>query len=169
MRLHTTRRFLLSALLALIVLAGCTFSPPGAAQPETTEAPAPTPPFPFLPEETTVCQTTADQVCVFLPANTEIQGLLLRGDAHRGWMTTFYPDGQLAEGWLAQPTDVQSVPCMAASFWTEVRGDGAVIQFHPNGRLARCKAAQDFTLQGRRFKRGDIVRLDSSGKIVASD
>ena len=120
----------------------------------------------FLPDGTIIHKRTKDKIYCFLPHNTKIQGLLCRGDKHRGWETVFYVNGKLALAWLAKPEDIQGVPCASASFWTELFGRNAAVSFHANGKLARCKLARDATIDGHAFKKGDHVRFDSKGKLI---
>ena len=120
----------------------------------------------FLPKGTIIHKRTKHKVYCFLPRNTEIQGILCRGDRHRGWETVFYVNGKLAEAWLARTEEIQGVPCMKASFWTEVFGGDAAVYFHPNGKLAKCKLARDAIINGHAFEKGDHVRFDSEGKLI---
>ncbi len=122
--------------------------------------------LPFLPEGTIMHKRTNDKIYCFLPHNTEIQGLLCRGDRHRGWETVFYVNGKLAKAWLARTEELQGVPCKAASFWTELVGGGAAVYCHDNGKLARCKLAKDTTIDGHAFKKGDPVRFDREGRLI---
>ena len=120
----------------------------------------------FLPQGTIIHKRTKDKIYCFLPHNTKIQGILCRGDKHRGWETVFYANGKLAKAWLARTEEIQGVPCKAASFWTELLGGGAAVDFHDNGKLARCKLAKGITIEGHAFKKGDHVRFDRQGKLV---
>ena len=120
----------------------------------------------FLPQGTIIHKRTDDKIFCFLPRNTEIQGILCRGDSHRGWETAFYRNGKLALAWLARTEEIQGVPCMKASFWTEIFGGGAAVHFHDNGRLAKCKLARDAIIQGHTFKKGDHVSFDREGKLI---
>ena len=122
--------------------------------------------LPTLPKGAIIHKVTEDKVYCFLPANTLIQGILCRGDKHRGWETVFYRNGKLALVWPARDTEIQGVPCRAASFWTEVSGGSARVTFYPNGRLKSCKLAKDCTIQGHRLKKGEHVEFNSKGKLL---
>lgn len=54
---------------------------------------------------------------------------------------------------------------MAATLFTEVFGGGAGVQFHPNGRLARCKLAEDLIVEGTAFKKGDRLWFTEEGQL----
>ena len=120
----------------------------------------------FLPKGTIINKRTKDKIYCFLPRNTEIQGILCRGDRHRGWETVLYVNGKLLKAWLARTEEIQGVPCMKATFWTEFLGGDAAVYFHSNGKLAKCKLARDVTINGHRFKKGDHVCFDSEGKLI---
>lgn len=123
----------------------------------------------FLPEGTIIHKRTKDKIYCFLLHNSEIQGILCRGDKHRGWETVFYVNGKLAEAWLARTEEIQGVPCMAASFRTEILRSffgSARVNFHDNGTLKRCKLAKDTTIESHAFKKGDIVQFDREGKLI---
>ena len=120
----------------------------------------------FLPKGTIISRQTQDKIYCFLPRNTMIQGLLCRGDKHRGWETVFYRNGKLAMAWLARTEEIQGVPCMAASFWTEVFRGKAAVHFYDNGKLERCKLAKDVTIEGHAFKKGEHVSFDREGKLI---
>lgn len=119
----------------------------------------------FLPKGTTICAHEDNRIICFLPRNTEIQGILCRGHKH-DWQTVFYTNGKLALAWLAQNEEIQGVLCKKASFWTEIFGGSAKVQFHDNGKLSRCKLAKDFSIEGQTFKKGDIVYFDREGKLI---
>ena len=120
----------------------------------------------FLPEGTIIHKRTKDKIYCFLPRNIEIQGILCRGDSNRGWETEFYSNGKLAKAWPAKTEEIQGIPCMEASFWTEVFGRDAAVYFYPNGKLAKCKLAKDTTIDGHAFEKGDHVRFDQEGKLI---
>lgn len=100
----------------------------------------------------------------FLPCDAPIQGLLCRG-AGNNFMNSFHPSGKLRLAWLAQTEEIQEVPCASAGILSEILGARAGVWFHENGSLARCKAARDFTIQGREFEEGDHVNLDLEGNL----
>jgi hypothetical protein len=105
---------------------------------------------------------------VFLRKTTTIQGHRCRGQGH-GWMTHFYPNGQLRLCWLSQDEMIQNAPCARATFSGEFFGRHyATSEFHENGALASCRAAKDVEIGGIRFKAGNRISLDPSGTPVPS-
>ncbi len=122
----------------------------------------------FLPEGSIFHFRSNDTVYCFLPQDMEVQGIFCRGGGH-DWHTGFYMNGQLALIWPARDQEIQGWPCRAASFWTEAfRGiwGSARVRFHENGRLKRCKLAEDISIGERCFNKGDIVRFDCEGRIT---
>jgi len=103
----------------------------------------------------------------FLPRDSVIQGHRCKGSGH-SYMTAFQPGGALELCWLAEDETIHGVPCMQASFLSEVFGGGAGTYFHEDGTVARCKLAADTTISGRSLHRGDHVALDRAGKLVES-
>ncbi|UCE23880.1 MAG: hypothetical protein JSU74_11355 [Candidatus Zixiibacteriota bacterium] len=102
----------------------------------------------------------------FLPEDTYIQGHLCKGRGH-SWSTAFHPNGRLKLAWLGKDEIIQGIPCAEASFWGDVFGGGAGTYFHDNGNLSRCRLADDIVIEGHAFEKGDHVRLDRDGKLVA--
>lgn len=100
---------------------------------------------------------------VFLSQDTKVRNLTCRGGGH-SYMTAFYGSGKLRLCWLAADQDVDGVPCMRASFWSDVFGGGVGTYFHENGRLSKCKLNRGFTIDGRSFERGDHIALDANGR-----
>lgn len=120
--------------------------------------------FPFLPTGAIIHGRKGHQIFCFLPKNMEIQGVVCRGHKY-DWETGFYTNGKLSLAWLPHDQVIQGVPCMKATFWTEVLGKSAKVLFWGNGQLKRCKAAKDCVIQGHAFKKGDIIRFDEQGKL----
>ena len=108
----------------------------------------------------------------FLQQNTMIQGHLCRGESH-GFMTDFHPNGQLKTAWLARDEIIQGIPCAKFKFlsavmgWLEDSGKDGSTKFHENGLLRYCALSENFTIEGQRFRRGDVVRFDRDGKVIA--
>ncbi len=110
----------------------------------------------------------------FLRKTTEIQGYLCRGEGH-GFMTRFYPNGQIRTAWLAEDQIIQGTPCAKFRFLAALIGwaQGGVgykngsTGFHENGMLRYCELSENFTIEGKRFRRGDVLRFDQDGKLVA--
>lgn len=103
---------------------------------------------------------------VFLSANTRLDSMLVHGSGHN-WMTTFHPNGRLKTIWLAEDIVIGEVPVRKATFWRAVR-QRAETRFHSNGQLALAWLSRDTMIQGKSYKKGDSVRFDSTGGVVAS-
>ncbi len=121
--------------------------------------------FPFLPQGAIIHVRKGNQIFCFLPKNMKIQGVICRGH-DKDWETGFYTNGKLSLAWLPHDQVIQGVPCMKATFWTEVLGKSAKVLFWDNGQLKRCKAAKNCVIQGHAFKKGDIVRFDKQGRLI---
>lgn len=102
----------------------------------------------------------------FLQQTTEIQGHLCRGQSH-GFMTGFHPNGQLKTAWLAEDEVIQEIPCAKFRFLSVIFGGGDGTYFHENGKLKFCTLSEDFTIDGRELERGDHLRFDEEGKLIA--
>lgn len=109
----------------------------------------------------------------FLRETTEIQGYLCKGEGH-GFMTRFYPNGQLKTAWLAEDQIIQGIPCAKFRFlsaligWVEDKGEkNGSTGFHENGLLRKCELSENFTIEGQSFRRGDAVRFGQDGKLLA--
>jgi hypothetical protein len=105
-----------------------------------------------------------------LPENTVIEGHLCLGKGNN-WSTGFHPNGQLRLAWLARDEEIQGVPCMAAGGVLRAIGKALVgrnqggVFFHENGNLSSALVARDCVVQGRAFKRGELIRLDRDGNV----
>ena len=105
-----------------------------------------------------------------LPENTVIEGHLCLGKG-TNWSTGFYPNGQLRLAWLARDEEIQGVPCMSAGGVLRAIGKALVgrnqggVFFHENGNLSSALVARDCVVQGRAFKRGELIRLDRDGNV----
>ena len=107
---------------------------------------------------------------VFPGRDTKINGYPCRGGGGaEGPSTALYPSGKFKTCWLAADVVVDGIPCMHASFLSDVFTGAADTDFHENDKLKGCKLSRDTTLEGRVFNRGDRVRLDVSGKLTGSD
>ena len=105
-----------------------------------------------------------------LQKDTEIQGYLTRGEGH-GFMTEIHPKGQVKTVYLAADQVIQGIPCakfrfLSAVFWP-VHGKNGGTYFHENGQLKYCELSKNYSIEGQRFRRGDAVRFDQDGKLVA--
>ena len=102
----------------------------------------------------------------FLQRDTEIQGHLCKGRSDN-WSTAFHPNGELKLAWLAKDEIIQDVPCASVSFWKDAFGSGAGTYFFADGKLRGCKLAQDATVGGLSFRKGDHVAFEENGKVKA--
>jgi hypothetical protein len=95
-------------------------------------------------------------VCLF-PHDVEIQGYLCRGNRRGGFMTAFYPYGQLHWFYSREPVVVDGVTCKDSLF--------EAIYLHPNGRLKQCKLDKVVIIDGMEYPRGLIISFDQEGKV----
>lgn len=106
----------------------------------------------------------------FLQEDTDIQGYLCRGDGH-GFMTEFHPNGQVRRAYLAEDQVIQGIPCSKFRFisavFNQIHGKNGNTSFHENGQLRYCELSENFSIEGERFRRGDAIRFDRDGKLVA--
>ncbi len=105
-----------------------------------------------------------------LPEDTLIEGHLCRGKGTH-WSTGFHPNGRLRVAWLARDEEIQGVPCLSAGGVLRTIGKALVrrnqggVFFHENGNLSSALVARDCIVQGRAFKRGELIRLDRDGNV----
>lgn len=98
----------------------------------------------------------------WLESNTVLDGHRCRGDGYKSWSTRFYPSGRLASCYLAQDTTIAGAPCMAGSFWREVRGGSrTTLYLYGDGQLKRCQASRSTQEGMRAVKRWDVITRDS--------
>ena len=122
------------------------------------EAVAPAGSFIFLKED-------GSPSYVFLSRDTEIHGHTCRGVSH-DLMTSFYPGGQLKVCWLASDQEIHGVPCAQTTFAGKiVSGTDTATLFYENGELRSCRVSRDATIQGRKYRRGDLIFLEPGGKV----
>jgi hypothetical protein len=99
----------------------------------------------------------------WLPQNHVLSGHVCRGEGYRKWSVRFHPDGALKLCFLPETTTIEGVPCLHGTFWNELRGGGnTAVHFHTNGWLARCQVARASTVDGRQYKKWEVVVRDSS-------
>jgi hypothetical protein len=104
----------------------------------------------------------------WLSIDVELSGHRCRGDGYKKWSVRFHPGGALKSCYLPQPTVIDGVPCIDGSFWNEIRGgQKSAALFHPDGRLARCQAAREFTANGTRYPKWSVIAHDSTGKQIS--
>lgn len=106
----------------------------------------------------------------FLREDVNIQGVDCSGDNNNGFMTGFYPNGQLRMAWLTKDQEIQGIPCSKFRFFSALfvvfHHKNGGTYFHENGQLKYCELSKDFTIQGKDFKRYDAVRFDEHGTLV---
>jgi hypothetical protein len=115
-----------------------------------------------VPEGSTISLREDKPAFAFLSRDTRIDGYTCRGGGH-DWGTAFYPSGKLKICWLSSDEEVQGVPCMRASFFSDVFNGTVGVHFYENGKLRTCKVARDAIVQDRKFRRGDHIFLDGNG------
>lgn len=105
-----------------------------------------------------------------LPEDTLIEGHLCRGKGTH-WSTGFHPNGRLRVAWLARDEEIQGVPCLSTGGVLRTIGKALVrrnqggVFFHENGNLSSALVARDCVVQGRAFKRGELIQLDRDGNV----
>ncbi|HBN45166.1 MAG: hypothetical protein QGH91_05570 [Candidatus Marinimicrobia bacterium] len=112
--------------------------------------------------------TNGDMDWVFLPEDMVIQGYLCRGGGH-AFQTSFHPNGQLKTAWLAADEIIQGIPCAKFRFLTAVfaglHGKNGGTTFHDNGQLSYCELSQQYVIEGKKFKKGAVVKFAADGKL----
>lgn len=128
-----------------------------------------------LPAQATLFFDSAGRVRHFwLLAEATLQGHRLRGmgtaySGHLGHM--LHANGNLRAAWLAGEEVIDRIPCASRlpvfrGAWHAVRlGAQAMVWFHPDGRLRQAMLARDATVQGRAFKKGEVVSLRKDGTL----
>lgn len=96
-------------------------------------------------------------VCLF-PYDVEVQGYRCRGNRRGGFMTAFYPYGQLHWFYSREPVEVDGVTCKDSL--TEA------IYLHPDGRLQQCKLEKAIKIEGVEYQKGFIIQFDRAGKAI---
>jgi len=106
----------------------------------------------------------------WLSRNTILAGHLCKGTGYKGYSTRFREDGSLRLCFLAEDTEINGVPCIHGSFWTEIRGGTmTAATFHRDGSLAGCQASRTFTANGVRYRKWNRIARDSVGIIRRVD
>lgn len=107
----------------------------------------------------------------WLPKDTILQGHLVRGQDD-GAGNRLHPNGKLLAIWLAQDEVIDGIPCTSSGnvlrmgFGVIRLGTQRMAWFYDNGRLQQAMLAQDLTLQGHSFKKGDVVSLSRDGTVI---
>jgi hypothetical protein len=104
----------------------------------------------------------------WLPADTEIQGHLVRGQDD-GAGARLHPNGRLLAIWLAKEEVINGVPCTSSANVLRMGlgvirlGTKRMAWFRPDGRLQQCMLSRDITLDGHPMHKGDVLSLDVNG------
>jgi hypothetical protein len=101
----------------------------------------------------------------FLPRNFEIKGHIFRKG--QGWMTEFYPDGELESGGLVNIEVIDGIPCehAPASFWhIQPRS-----HFYKDGKLKSAVVAYTFRYRGQIIEQGRQIELRPDGSFFLGD
>jgi pimeloyl-ACP methyl ester carboxylesterase len=110
----------------------------------------------------------------FLSTDTLIQGRLCHSKRDDGFGDFLYPSGKLREVSLAQDVEIDGVPCTSSQnplrmgIRVLVYALDSCAWFYENGHLEQGLVSRDCTIEGRKFKRGDIVRLTPEGTLDAT-
>jgi hypothetical protein len=96
-------------------------------------------------------------VCAF-PRDVEIQGHRCRGGmgGSEGVQSAFYPSGALKQFFVREPERIDGILC-------ETRLFKPGILLYENGHLRSATLAEDCTVDGTLFHKGDLIRLTPAG------
>lgn len=98
----------------------------------------------------------------WLERDTPLAGHTCHGAGYKAWSTRFAPSGALASCYLAHDTIIDGVPCMAGSFWRELRGGArTTLYVWGDGHLKRCQLSRAATVNGQPLKKWAVVTRDS--------
>ncbi len=109
----------------------------------------------------------------WLPAKTLLQGHLCTA-TEDGIGHVIYLSGKLRAIWLAQDEEIDGVPCTSSQNPLRMPmrllfyGTDCMAWFYENGHLQQGLVSRDCTIQGRKCKAGDIVRLTLDGQLDPS-
>lgn len=95
----------------------------------------------------------------WLGRSTVLQGFACRGGNKIA--AAFHPDGSLAAFFPPEDVVVDGIPCR--------RTGQCPVTLHPDGSLAGCELAADARIGGVSARRGQRVRLDAEGRLVADE
>lgn len=110
-----------------------------------------------VPPDSTVFLTSDGKLrTVWFAKDTSIQGITVRGGGKIS--TGFHPNGKTASFFLRQPAILDGVPCRASLF--------KPVLLHPNGRLKSASLNRATLIQGKAWKKGDVVKFNTSGKLL---
>ena len=100
----------------------------------------------------------------FLSKNWEIKGHLFLGGGH-GWMTAFYPSGDLESGGLVSIEVIDGIPCASAGPGPRFFRSNPRTFFHEDGKLKSGEVAITFRYRGQIIEKGKRVELKPDGSI----
>ena len=102
--------------------------------------------------------------------DTVIQGYFLKA-RDDGAGDRLHPNGRLRAIWLVEDKEIDGIPCTSSGNiikmgWDVISlGTKRMAWFYNNGRLQQALLSRDVTIQGRVFKKGDIISLTPDGKL----
>jgi hypothetical protein len=103
----------------------------------------------------------------WLPRDTKLGGHVCHGTGYKGFRVLFHSNGALRLCFLAADTEIQGVPCIHGSFWTEIRGGGkSAVHFRDDGQLVRCQASRTFTRDAIEVRRWQTATFDLQGRLM---
>jgi hypothetical protein len=106
----------------------------------------------------------------WLHTSTVLRGYPL-GRKEQGVGHMLYPNGKFRAIWLAEPTEIQGIPCASSlplfrGGWHAMRlGAQKMTWFYDDGRLQQAMLSRDLSIQGHKFKRGDVIQLRRDGTL----
>jgi hypothetical protein len=99
----------------------------------------------------------------WLATDTRLAGHTCKGGGHKAWSTRFTPTGALVSCYLAADTTIDGIPCMAGSFWRELRGGSrSTLYVYGDGRLKRCQLSRNAVVNRIPFKKWAVFHRDSA-------
>lgn len=102
----------------------------------------------------------------WLNGDWRLSGHECRGAGYKGYVVHFRRTGELELCYLARHEDLNGIPCVKGTFWTELWGGGkSAVAFHRDGSLAECQLLRDVTWRGTRFQKWDRVARDADGTL----
>jgi hypothetical protein len=102
--------------------------------------------------------------------DTVIQGYFLKA-RDDGAGDRLHPNGRLQAIWLVEDKEIDGIPCTSSGNiikmgWGVISlGTKRMAYFYDNGRLRQALLSRDVIIQGRTFKKGEIISLTPDGKL----
>ena len=84
-----------------------------------------------------------------------------------------FANGKLSAIWLANDETNEGIPCTSNvnifkyGFSVISKGTNRMVFFHEYGKLQQAMLSKDIFIQRQPLKKGDLVRFDENGKILA--